>query len=348
MSDIETIQRDYYAGTEFDTSSGPMGGPYGNPARYDPNDVDGITHEELLAGRFERTISLFRTSYSFVTQSREHKDDILSLIWFGQFTPHSTVYIPVYSNVAKVADSLSRGALQTMDRGANWWAFSAVGNYCAQWFKFTQPEVVEMRESFEKPWFENQEDVEELGLFIGGYGGDVATIGYLTDWCDEQASNVLDAWWKFLDHMMAKYRDGYIMKDIHTETLSPVKIFFPKWWLEMTGYWGKPATGGSTPVEAVKRNKGEHDYEIIYDQDKHETKSEDMDEPKEEKKDEKKKEKKEKKGEKKETPSLGAASPVAGGGKPTGLVFVSMIVGAIMGVFGKTMVDKRNSNYIPI
>merc|ERR1711871_849804 len=116
-----------------------------------------------------------------------------------------------------------------------------------------------MQKSFEDSWFENQEDVEDLGVSIGGYGGDIATVGYLTDWCNEQASDVLRTWWGFLDIMMAKFRDGYIMENVHTETLSPRKIFYDRWWLEFVGYWGKAATGGSTPEEAVKRNEGEFD-----------------------------------------------------------------------------------------
>ncbi|GMI40632.1 hypothetical protein TrCOL_g10016 [Triparma columacea] len=344
VADIETIQRDYYEGTEFDTSSGPMGGPYGNPARYDPGTVDGMTHPELMAGRFERTISLFRTSYSFVTQSREHKPDVLSLVWFGQFTPHSTVYIPVYTHVSKVADSLSRGALQVLDRGANWWAFSAVGNYAAQWFKFTQPDVVKMQKKFEDAWFENQEAVEELGLSIGGYGGDVAIVGYLTDWCNEQAADVLDTWWKFLDVLMAKFRDGYIMQDIHTETLSPTKIFFPRWWLESVGFWGKAASGGSTSKEAMKNNKGEFENEIIWDE---EPKKEAKKEEEKEKKGKEKEAKKEAKKDGEVEPMLGAAGPAQTGGHG-GIIFASIFVGAIMGAFGKTYLDKRNANYIPI
>ena len=113
--------------------------------------------------RFERTISLFRTSYSFITQSRSTKPDIIgALTWFGQFTPHATVYIPVYAHVSEVPESLSTGALQRLDRKANWWAFSAVGNYAAQWFSFTIGEIRTMQHKFEDEWFKNQDSVEEV------------------------------------------------------------------------------------------------------------------------------------------------------------------------------------------
>ena len=142
VKDIAAMQRDYYEGTKYDTSNNPAGGPYGNPARYDQSPVDGMDKTDLVAGRFERTISLFRTSYSFVTQSRAGLPDVVGAVtWFGQFTPHATVYIPVYANVMSVPKSLSVGSLHRLDREACWWAFSAVGNYAAQWFTFTIDEI---------------------------------------------------------------------------------------------------------------------------------------------------------------------------------------------------------------
>jgi H+/Cl- antiporter ClcA len=44
---------------------------------------------------------------------------------------------------------------------------------------------------------------------------------------------------------------------------------------------------------------------------------------------------------------LGAAGPAQTGGHG-GIIFASIFVGAIMGAFGKTYLDKRNANYIPI
>jgi len=337
VADVAAMQRDYYEGTEFDTSNSPAGGPYGNPARVDQSPVDGMTKDELVEGRFERTISLFRTSYSFVTQSRSTKPDIVgALTWFGQFTPHATVYIPVYAAVSEVPASLSTGALQRLDRGANWWAFSAVGNYAAQWFSFTIGEIRNMQHKFEDSWFENQDTVEDLGLTIQGFGGDVAAVGYLTDWCNEQAVDVLTQWWEFLDYMMGKYRDGMMMDKIHTDTLSPTKLFYPRWWLEMVGYWGFP---GATYEDAKKANEGEHDYDIEWDK-----------KPKHEK-DQEKAEEEIESYHNKPPPNtetlghpdmMGAASPMGAGSEGSVLpMMFAGLVGAVFGVFGQRFIDKK-------
>eukprot|EP00518_Triparma_eleuthera_P000726 CAMPEP_0182463258 /NCGR_PEP_ID=MMETSP1319-20130603/7237_1 /TAXON_ID=172717 /ORGANISM="Bolidomonas pacifica, Strain RCC208" /LENGTH=704 /DNA_ID=CAMNT_0024662777 /DNA_START=101 /DNA_END=2212 /DNA_ORIENTATION=- len=263
VADVAAMQRDYYEGTPYDTSANPAGGPYGNPARYDQSPVDGMTKEDLVAGRFERTISLFRTSYSFVTQSRASLPDVVGgLTWFGQFTPHATVYVPVYASVLETPESLSVGSLHRLDRRSCWWAFSAVGNYAAQWFSFTIGEIRAMQGKLEEGWFQGQEEVEALALTIQGYGGDVAARGYLTEWSAAQAEMVRAEWWEFLDYMMGKYRDGMKMADVKVDMIKPTKLFYPRWWLEMTGFWGAP---GATASEAKKNNEGEFEYDVEWD-----------------------------------------------------------------------------------
>jgi dipeptidase len=53
-------------GTEFDLTQGLAAGPYGDPARWDKSPPANISMKEILSGGFERSISIFRTSYSFV------------------------------------------------------------------------------------------------------------------------------------------------------------------------------------------------------------------------------------------------------------------------------------------
>jgi dipeptidase len=359
IADVAEIQRDYYQGTDFDTSKGLAGGPFGNPARYDPapqTDHGGATHEDLLQGRFERTISLFRTSYSFVTQTR-NIDDALGLTWFGQYTPHSTVYIPVYTHVMAVPKSLSTGSLFKVDERANWWAFASVGQWCAQWFIYTQPTIEKMQAKLENAWYEAQEEVEALALSIGGFGGDIAVRGYLTDYSEEQAKKALDAWWDLFDVVRATFRDGYHVTDFSTETFNPTSLFFPKWWLVKVGFWGDQCEGGSTVDEAIERNKGEYAQEIVWDdkdlekkaaekakEEKKAEKEEEMKEEKEaEKKEEKKKDGKKEEKKEKEPEIMGAASPIPteSAGHSSSIVATAMVFGGVVGAAMVSYVTKR-------
>ena len=217
-----------------------------------------------------------------------------------------------------------------------------------------------MQAKFEDGWFKGQAEVESLGLDIQGYGGDIAIRGYLTEWCESQAEMVRSSWWEFLDYMMGKYRDGMRMTDVKVEMIKPTKLFYPRWWLELTGFWGSP---GTTADEAKKNNEGEFEYELEWDKkSKHEKKWNDeqvkihdgstFDTDNAKKEESKKEEAKVEEADTK-TEVLGAASPVIAASPPTGhgpvtLVFVAAI-GAALGVFGKKYTDaKRGYTNIPL
>jgi dipeptidase len=106
--DVMDIQRDHYEGTVYDLTQGLAAGPYGDPNRFDMTPVDGLTFEQLIQGSYERSISLFRTSYSFVATPRKNVPDILALMWFGQYAPSSTSYAPFYVSSQVVPPTHSR------------------------------------------------------------------------------------------------------------------------------------------------------------------------------------------------------------------------------------------------
>ena len=71
--DLMRAQRDHFEGTPYSTAVGPAAGPYGDPNRYDIWSNGNMTVMDALEGEFPRTISLFRTSYSFVAQVRPRR-----------------------------------------------------------------------------------------------------------------------------------------------------------------------------------------------------------------------------------------------------------------------------------
>ena len=87
-------------------TKGPAAGPYGDPARFDPSPVDGMTMQEALDGSYERSISIFRTSYSFVAVARKNiPTNLLSMIWFGQYQPSTSNYVPVCQRSSSASDA---------------------------------------------------------------------------------------------------------------------------------------------------------------------------------------------------------------------------------------------------
>lgn len=102
-ADLMRIQRDHYEGSKFDLTEGLAAGPYGDPNRFDssPQPMDNLTRMDIVQGSYERAISLFRTSYSFVAVARTAVPDSLSLLWFAQYAPSSASYVPLYVGARK-------------------------------------------------------------------------------------------------------------------------------------------------------------------------------------------------------------------------------------------------------
>lgn len=105
--DIIDMNSDHYEGTPLDLTQGLASGPYGDPARFDIAAVDNMTLNDVLQGSYERAISMFRTSYSFVAIAR-NVPNILSLVWLGQYQPSCSSFIPIYVSVDKLPETFTR------------------------------------------------------------------------------------------------------------------------------------------------------------------------------------------------------------------------------------------------
>lgn len=94
--DVMWMNRDHFEDTPYSTAEGMAAGPYGDPNRFDLWSNGNMTVWDANEGEFPRTISLFRTSYSFVAQGRSKVPDVLSLLWFSQYAPSASSYAPFY------------------------------------------------------------------------------------------------------------------------------------------------------------------------------------------------------------------------------------------------------------
>lgn len=121
IQDVMNMNRDQYEGTDFDMSASLDGGPFGDTMRYPPTPAlkdpeNGVTYEEFEHSLgSQRAISLFRTSYSTVTQSRAHLPDVIGAVtWIAQYAPHHSSFVPVYAAASKTPSSLNTGTQCTI------------------------------------------------------------------------------------------------------------------------------------------------------------------------------------------------------------------------------------------
>ncbi|RLO06020.1 hypothetical protein DYB28_003154 [Aphanomyces astaci] len=73
-ADLMRFQRDHYEGTSFDLTQGLAAGPYGDPNRYSPGQV-------TPGGSFERSISVYKATYSYVTTAHPTNEN-KAVLWF--------------------------------------------------------------------------------------------------------------------------------------------------------------------------------------------------------------------------------------------------------------------------
>ena len=163
VEDLKSLMRDHFEGTPFDQTTGLAAGPFGNPNRYDRNSE---VQPEVRNGFFERTISIHRTSYSFVAVSKARNDSTSSeedqseqvrgalgpdtgnvtaigkgnttnkeaytgfggVLWLAHHSPQNSLYLPLSAQSRALPESFGRGNLYRMDRLSAWWAFCAVSN----------------------------------------------------------------------------------------------------------------------------------------------------------------------------------------------------------------------------
>lgn len=228
VQDLIAIKRDHYEGTELDLTKGLAAGPFGNPNRYPTRKEHKPEDRNTL--RWERAISMFRCSYSFVSQARSWlPDPIGGVLWFGEDSPQTTCYIPFYCQITEVPESFSSGSRIVFDKDYAWWAFNFVSNWADLKYSYMIEDIKEVQEEIEGDFFAMQPAVEMAALEL--YKKDPAlAVKFLTNYSNDAANRAVDAWWELADDLVAKYDDGYIG--------ASDQVGYPTWWLEEVDFGG--------------------------------------------------------------------------------------------------------------
>lgn len=230
VQDFMAIYRDHLEGTEFDLTKGLAAGPFGNPNRWPtPKSVRPEGKKDL---DWERCISMFRCSYSFVSQSRSWlPDPVGGVLWFGQDAPDTTCYVPIYCGVTEVPMSWAEGKRHVFDRNHAWWAFNFVNNWASLKWSYMIKDINAEQQRYEGLFFANQPVIEEKAAKL--YKEDPAkAVAFLTDYTNSNMMAVENAWWTLGEYLVGKYQDGYVMSPEGKQE----QVGYPTEWLETVGF----------------------------------------------------------------------------------------------------------------
>ncbi|KAE9051028.1 hypothetical protein PR003_g2735 [Phytophthora rubi] len=227
ISDVTRVLRDYFQGTPYDLSKGLAAGPFGMPMRWGGD-------EKGVVGGWERPISMYRTVFSFVLQARAHLPDAVGgVAWYGQSSPHASVYVPFSCVQEEVPSAYVLGKESEFTHGSAWWAFSFVNNWSMLRFDAISRDIRARIAELQKACFVERKAMEHHVTHTDTLTASEMRI-YLQEQSNRLASRVVEEWWAFAWMLVGKFADGYITTGEGPEAMEMPG--YPQWWLKLSEF----------------------------------------------------------------------------------------------------------------
>jgi len=177
-------------------------------------------------GQIPRGISIPRTSYSVIGQSRPVEEAVM---WFAVDTPATSVYVPFYPAAGGAhAAAYSTGTLLDFTRKSAFWAFDFVANWAslANWRHASEHFVLPLRSKLQD---DIQKDMKVVEVRAKKEGPEV-----LAEWQVETQQRVVDRWWQLADELIVAYNDG----NFNNATSKKIGSSFgyPEWFARQIGF----------------------------------------------------------------------------------------------------------------
>jgi len=239
VQNITDVKRSHYENTEFDMTKGLAAGPFSDPDRYDLSaSLDGTVPIEVAnSGFYERSISIYRTSTTVISQVRGFMPNLIGpRIWFGVYAPSGNTYSPIYLSAADIPDPYMKGSLFQYDPTSMFWLHCSVGNYVNRFRKFAIEDIKRIQEEIESWQYEQAVLVDQAALALGNDTQSVEIL--LTQFSNDTVLAAHQKWLKLFPKIVTKYHDGYRFP-MTSESLdvTPENFFYDEDWLTATGYF---------------------------------------------------------------------------------------------------------------
>ena len=223
VQDVMNLTRDKYQGTEFDPAAGLRGGPFKNP-NYHPRPVrvEGETYNT------PRTIGVNRAEYTTVTQCRDWlPDPIGGIVWLCFGAQDTACYMPLYVGITEIPHSFQIGDHWEFDRESARWAFDYVDFHTLVAYSHAIEDVKAAQAKWETRAVDMTPAIDTFAKQLYDKDPEEA-VEYLTEYCNNNADLVVNAWWKLGDELLVKYR-GLSIYD--TKTRKRSNLPYPEDWL---------------------------------------------------------------------------------------------------------------------
>jgi len=130
-------------------------------------------------------------------------------MWLGLDKPADTCFIPFYTGVSNLPDSIQICDTSQFSRDSAWWAFNFVSNWAALKYSYMHEEIRLMQQKYEALSLSRLPEIEaSVAAILPTKPREAAD--YLARFCSRNTQEIVHAWWEFSEYLIVKYNDGFI------------------------------------------------------------------------------------------------------------------------------------------
>lgn len=240
VQEVMNMTRDTFQGTPYAAGKGLLGGPFNNPNHL----PYGFKYKDKKYNT-PRVFGVNRAEYITVIQCRNWlPNHIGGIVWIAFGAQDTACYMPFYAGVTKIPDSFKIGDHWEFDRKSARWCFDYTDYHVQPMYSYAVKDIRIAQKKWEGGAVKRTARIDRRAKELYQKDPKLARE-YLTEYCNNNANLVIDAWWKLGDMLLVKYNHLWIY-DI--ENRKRKRVEYPKWWLEELIKYNK-----LKPVEEKKK-----------------------------------------------------------------------------------------------
>ncbi len=221
LSDVMSLMRDHYEGTDYDMTVGIDAGPFGCPNRWRPM----AWEQEGDEYSWERPISTQQTGFSFIGQCRASMPDpVGGCLWYGVDDTATTVWFPLYAGVTDLPPSYTIGSLGEFSWDSAWWIFNLVANYASLKYDYMIEDIRLVQSEIEGNFIAMQPAIESTAIQLHKQDPALAAE-FLTTYSVSAGERVTARWQDLAKTLLTTYNDGYVRDNGQT-----TEVGYPEDW----------------------------------------------------------------------------------------------------------------------
>jgi dipeptidase len=157
----------------------------------------------------ERTISLYRTSDSYLVQSRSWLPDAVGgVLWFGSGAAHGTTYVPVLAGMLAAPAALSYGWQGVYNLSTTFWAYRSVINLAQIKYSYISNDLKSVQHNLETNLIGAVDQVTEVYSKLVSEEEKKKVMQDITEALTNNADVVVAVYRNLFHQLMFKYADG--------------------------------------------------------------------------------------------------------------------------------------------